>query len=503
MNSRETQHQKIREIWAEIARRTAGSAPEPCPDPEILSAYTSQMLSEPEKSRWEMHFSDCAACQETLVALSEAEENTPAPEAIPLTTTAAIPRANTPRPPVTTLPQDDSRRSRWRGSWYWLTPVMAAAVVVAVWFGMRGRRAESYLAPGTSTEIAKNVPPTSPEMHDEKRLDPKAKGTDAAKASGPGIGSDRHESKPDAAESKEPEQTNKISPRMAPRRAPSLKVHRVPPLKFYRRIIPAPRTSTESAEARKRDPNQTSPYDNSAVKSQISSSPGSPQPSPALTSENKNLAQGAGGHLKEQLEEQRSKQKQGGQTQQARPGHQAVASVTPSSTAAENSIRVQQDKLETHPNVSAMSESVVVAAAPPSTRALRAPSSENSTLLAKHTITNKIFAPDTQVLWIVGPAGAIQHSTNGGISLITQTSGVLADLLGGSAPSPTVCWVVGRAGTILLTTDGEHWRKVGAPGDQDWFGVRAIDALHAVIWDKDQHATFSTSDGGKTWTSLP
>jgi hypothetical protein len=33
--------------------------------------------------------------------------------------------------------------------------------------------------------------------------------------------------------------------------------------------------------------------------------------------------------------------------------------------------------------------------------------------------------------------------------------------------------------------------------------VRATDALHAVIWDKDQRATFSTSDGGKTWKSPP
>jgi photosystem II stability/assembly factor-like uncharacterized protein len=152
-----------------------------------------------------------------------------------------------------------------------------------------------------------------------------------------------------------------------------------------------------------------------------------------------------------------------------------------------------------------MSESVqVVAAAPQAVHVLRQPAaSENSIRLAKHQISTKIFAPDNQALWIVGPEGAIQHSTNGGISLITQTSGVLADLLAGSAPSPAVCWVVGRAGTVLLTIDGEHWRKVGAPGDLDWVGVRAIDAFHAVIWDKGQHATFSTSNGGKTWTSLP
>jgi len=38
------------------------------------------------------------------------------------------------------------------------------------------------------------------------------------------------------------------------------------------------------------------------------------------------------------------------------------------------------------------------------------------------------------------------------------------DLLTGSATSESVCWIVGRAGAILLTTDGgEHWKMLSAP----------------------------------------
>ncbi len=84
-----------------------------------------------------------------------------------------------------------------------------------------------------------------------------------------------------------------------------------------------------------------------------------------------------------------------------------------------------------------------------------------------------------------------------------EESGVKADLLSGSAPSDTVCWVVGRAGTVLLTTDGYHWSKLASPGTQDWIGVQAMDALHAVVWDFNRAHKFSTADGGQTWQGAP
>ncbi|HXN22179.1 MAG TPA: hypothetical protein VOA41_05485 [Candidatus Dormibacteraeota bacterium] len=493
MNDRETQNRRIREIWAAITRCTSGSAPEPCPDPEILSAYTAQLLSESEKALWETHFSVCAACQETLVTLAEAEENAPLSPAIPLTASAAAapPKATLPR--AISMPEDSLRRSRWRTSWHWLAPAMTAVVVLAVWLGLQERHRERTSAPTSPVQIAKNTPLVSRDMHDQKRLEQKGddKEADASTGSTSVVSPNRPDSRILTGES-EVVQSRKASRSIGSRKA-------------YPQGFPVPQSSAgetvaEPGEAGTHATNEAPAYANSAPKP-ATPPPSAPQTAPVLELRNKNDAQGAFGHS----DEQRRKHKQDMPAQPSQQDQHAVASITQSTAAVQSSGQVQQDKLENNRKVQTMSESVqVVAASPQDARVLHQPAtSKNSMMLAKQQISTKIFAPGNQTLWIVGPAGAIQHSTNGGISLVTQTSGVLADLLAGSAPSPTVCWVVGRAGTVLLTTDGEHWTNVGAPGDQDWVGVRSSDALHAVIWDKDQHATFSTANGGKTWTRVP
>ena len=81
-----------------------------------------------------------------------------------------------------------------------------------------------------------------------------------------------------------------------------------------------------------------------------------------------------------------------------------------------------------------------------------------------------------------------------------QPSGVLVDLLTGSATSERVCWIVGRAGAILLTTDGgAHWKLLSSPLKEDLGGIRAADALHAAIWNARGTKYFATGDGGLTW----
>jgi photosystem II stability/assembly factor-like uncharacterized protein len=63
-----------------------------------------------------------------------------------------------------------------------------------------------------------------------------------------------------------------------------------------------------------------------------------------------------------------------------------------------------------------------------------------------------------------------------------------------------VCWIVGSAGTILLTTDGgAHWKIVRSPLAEDLGGVRASNALHATIWNAGNTKGFETNDGGLTW----
>jgi hypothetical protein len=69
----------------------------------------------------------------------------------------------------------------------------------------------------------------------------------------------------------------------------------------------------------------------------------------------------------------------------------------------------------------------------------------------------------------------------------------------GSAPSADVCWIVGRAGTVLRSTDHQTWQRVNIPQAVDLAGVTATDARTATVVAADGR-TFSTSDGGVTWT---
>src|SRR5216683_859454 len=118
------------------------------------------------------------------------------------------------------------------------------------------------------------------------------------------------------------------------------------------------------------------------------------------------------------------------------------------------------------------------------------------------TVSNPrlISPPGSNVVWRAGRAGLIEFSSDNGASWSRQTSGVLVDLLAGSAPSDKVCWIVGRVGAVLLTTDGgAHWKSVAAPLGEDLGGVRAFDAFHATIWNALNTKSFETRDGGLTW----
>ena len=118
--------------------------------------------------------------------------------------------------------------------------------------------------------------------------------------------------------------------------------------------------------------------------------------------------------------------------------------------------------------------------------------------LANASAEVTISVPGVRVSWRVGQAGVIQFSSDAGKTWTLQHSGVITDLLAGSAPSGQVCWIVGRAGTILRTTDaGLHWQKVRPPTPDDLRSVFAVDAQQATIGD-----AYETTDGGATWHKL-
>lgn len=109
-------------------------------------------------------------------------------------------------------------------------------------------------------------------------------------------------------------------------------------------------------------------------------------------------------------------------------------------------------------------------------------------------------APGGTTLWRIGRAGMIQRSSDSGATWSIQPSGIIADLLAGSAYNDQVCWLVGRAGTILRTTDGgATWQKITAPTNVDLVSIFAINAQSATITDDAAHS-FQTSSAGARWS---
>ena len=127
---------------------------------------------------------------------------------------------------------------------------------------------------------------------------------------------------------------------------------------------------------------------------------------------------------------------------------------------------------------------------------------QNEVRLANSVAEVTIPAPGGQISWRVGQAGIIQFSPDAGKSWIMQPSGVITDLLAGSAPADKVCWIVGRGGTLLRTTDGgAHWQKIRPPSQEDLHFVFAVDARQATV--SSANAKYQTTDGGITWKKLP
>jgi hypothetical protein len=177
---------------------------------------------------------------------------------------------------------------------------------------------------------------------------------------------------------------------------------------------------------------------------------------------------------------------------------------------------------EASPKISAMSETVTVEAAPAARQKAKSATGNPSdqfalqkkqdlpltsrgydqlVTLAKSGGAVIIAAPSGPAQWRIGAAGIVEHSTDAGATWTLQSTGVVADLLAGSATSDKVCWIVGRAGTILRTTDGgAHWSKLPPPIVDDFASVFALNARHATV--SPASGAYQTKDGGATWQKL-
>ena len=437
-----------------------------CPESDTLAAYHERSLLPEEMNLWKEHVVGCARCQAILAEL-EATDSV----ALQVTgqedgLTAAAVGAKTahaqssPRnEPRAALPQNSRVTPISRVRWPWLAPAGAIAAGLLVWVALH----EKQLPPKTPTEIktAKLEAPATPPpplTHDDRQS--LAVDEIARASKDQGTASEAVLAKP-APEAKILKPFEKPGSRG--------RLSRSEPLANKETRARAD-SDLESLSAANRAQDQPAQDGKAPVPGALSQAVG--VPTLAANAQPQNL-----------------------QAQQNQLNEREVSGPNPS----RKSEKAKKSKAESPPL-----EYRAAAAAPVLAPPVPAPSAFNDVAalrMASEVSPYVISAPGKKTLWRVGHLGMIEFSSDGGASWARQISNVAAELTAGSAPSDKVCWIVGRAGTILLTKDaGSLWSVVHSPLDQeDVGGVRATDALHAVIWNLGNTKLFETSDGGLTW----
>jgi hypothetical protein len=431
-----------------------------CPDSEMLAAYHERSLLPEQLNSLKEHIVGCAHCQAILSQLeatdgislrASEQEEVLAKEAAPVMAARnleAVPASAAPGQAQNAAPPKKSRRViLLRGArWQWLAPAGAIAAGLLVWIALHENRT---LAPPDlkQVQVATNQAPPAPSVSKPvQELSPTAK----AAPTNPQSSADQFAA--------------------ADARA------RVSPAKTLKEKESVVRTET----GRERS------ADSISAAAQASLDAKSVNGLELKKDESRTQAANVQTEIV-QLQNSQT-QNQNNYAQQKAPGPSPLNQMEPSKKAK--------------------TAAAAAPAAPPSQpgEVGGAVASYNSSVEVVGAISNPrlISLPGSRVIWRVGRSGLIEHSINGGSSWSRQTSGVLADLLTGSASSDQVCWIVGRVGAILLTTDGgAHWKLVPSPLAEDLGGVLASDALHATVWNARRTKSFQTSDGGLTWTPVP
>lgn len=428
-----------------------------CPDAETLASYHERSLLPAEMNSWKEHIVGCARCQETLAHL-EATDAIPLPSAQEVdafSKMASQAVAASPVPPVAAATPARVRSLRLVAGtrWRWLIPASAIAAGLLVWISLH-----------------ENQPPVLPSSNEIKIA--KNQETPASLPSA-AAGSEAFESPPQPPPQKSPEFSDKIvaSRRIAP---PETLKHSRP--YAYSRGVPSPRLPAKEEGKFQKDAERDARADQ------------------LLSEKRADLdTKTVDGALRQREEPQAQAQSEAANIQLQ---NQANANMSKVAGPAPLNQVTNAKKTKSAPTAPAPSPGASGGVADLSVEA-------TSQMVMVTSDTSRIYAPGFGSLWHAGNAGRIEFSSDGGQSWSRQRSGVIVDLLTGSAPSEKVCWIVGRVGSILLTTDGgAHWKLISSPLKDDLDGIQATDELHATIWNVQNKKRFSTSDGGLTWVRV-
>jgi hypothetical protein len=453
-----------------------------CPDSETLAAYHERSLLPEELNSWKEHIVGCANCQNILAQLDATDEiSLPAAlreevvrkgsePVIAPRNVEAFPAAAAPGQSQRTAgaaPPKKSRRALLlRGArWQWLAPAGAIAAGLLVWIALHENQplappslkqvqmvtnqAPAPPTPSVSTTVGETAPPAKAAVRKPPSAVDEFAGANTRGAS----------------EAMKPSQT----------------------LEYQARVSPSKPLADKESMARK-DTERDSSIN--LLRTENQADLDAKKLPEALRKKDESQSQAA--NLQAQIVQSQNAQTQNqyNYAQPRVPGPGAL------------------NQAETPKKAKATAAAAPVAPPPQPEVVGGVASSYNSSasLEVARAISNPrlISPPDSSVIWRAGRSGLIELSKDGGAFWSRQTSGVLADLLTGSAPSDKVCWIVGRVGAIVLTTDGGvHWVLISSPLSEDLGGIRATDERRATIWNARNTKNFETSDGGLTWKPVP
>ena len=445
-----------------------------CPDSETLAAYHERSLLPEELNSWKEHIVGCANCQNILAQLEATDEiSLPAAEreeivakgsepVIAARNVEAFPAAPAPGQSQRTAGAPPPKKSRrallLRGArWQWLAPAGAIAAGLLVWIALHENQPLPLPSLQQVQVATKQAPPPPPPTPSVSTAVPEISPSARAALKKPQSAADEFASANTGGASRAVKSDGKQE--------------------YLAQVSPSKSMADKESRLRK-DAERSSSVDLLRAQEQLDRD-----------------AKTATGAIQENAEVQL-------QTQAANVQSQNQLNI--------NSPKVAGPAPLSQTEAKKMKAASAAPAAPPSRPAAvgGVASSYNSSAsleVAREIFNPRLISPSgSSFIWRAGRSGLIELSKDGGASWSRQTSGVLADLLTGSAPSDKVCWIVGRVGAILLTTDGgAHWTLIPSPLSEDLGGIRATDERHATIWNARNTKNFETSDGGLTWKPVP
>jgi hypothetical protein len=489
----------------------SGSSDAACPNPEVLAAYHERLLA-PEQMLWfKQHLAGCDRCQEILATLEATDDlllpSDSTAEELQNVVTMPAPHVEIPAEIVTAtaatgpvaVPSRAARRaqSSWRSKtlrgakWRWLAPAGAIAASLLLWVSFHESRPSSFelakTMPSAATPVATSAP-KSP-APSQQSADLGARENSQPPGSAPAGGQLADALNRDASgknERAKAAETNLDKKALEEKRSVSDVAGKpVAPRRDTSAAIAGANQGVVSAAPQL---DRDAAPDTTASEQDGANKPARKQSAaPAAQSTSRTPSSSIRDTKRDTKDESRLEQSESVAPAKSEPV--AKAKAAPGRQAPQ-----EQERQQVAGNIITLQATQSVAPGQDS-RMLR---------VAKMSASNVIAAPNSQTLWRVAPAGIIEYSSDAGATWTIQPSGVVIDLLAGSAPSATVCWIVGRAGTLIRTTDaGSHWQKLNAPTTDDLTSVFAVNPQQATVSTTIPLRSYRTTDAGKSWTQLP